>query len=133
MAIIGALGDIPFEVSADVVRTLENMTWSGKARYSTHNRHLGNALTEFTGLDPDEVSFAITLSAYLGVNPQAELGKLWNYERKGIPVPLVIGDKGYGKHKWTITGHSTKMQEFFTDGTLVRAEVSVNLLEYLKD
>lgn len=133
MAIIGCLGDIPFEVSADVVRTLDNMTWSGKAQYATHNRHAGNALTEFTGLDPDEISFTLTFSAYLGVNPQAELVKLWNYERKGTPVPLVIGDKPYGKYKWTIISHSTKLNTYDPAGTLATADVSVSLLEYLKE
>lgn len=132
MAFIGCLGDIIFEVSSDTVRTLDNMMWSGKARYSTHQRHLGNALTEFTGLDPDEVSFTITLSAFQGVNPQTELGKLWSYERTGTPVPLVIGDKVYGKYKWSVTNHSTKLKTFDPKGRLTRAEVSINLLEYIR-
>lgn len=133
MAILGALGEIVFEVSAETVRTLDNMTWAGKARWSTHQRHGGNALTEFTGLDPDEISFTMILSAYHGVNPMTELVKLWTYERTATPVPLVIGDKGYGKYKWSVTDHSAKHKAFTPDGKLSIAEVSVNLLEYLKD
>lgn len=41
------------------------------------------------------MTFDIVLSAYLGVDPIAEVVKLWNYERGGIAVPLVIGNKGY--------------------------------------
>lgn len=63
MAIVGCLGDVIFTVSRSVVRTLDNMTWSGSARYATHERHLTNALTEFTGLDPDKITFDILLSA----------------------------------------------------------------------
>ena len=36
MAVIGCLGDIIFEVSEATVRTLDNMVWSGSARYAVH-------------------------------------------------------------------------------------------------
>ena len=50
MAVIGSLGDVIFTVSAELVRTLDNFQWSGSARYGVHQRHAGNALTEFTGI-----------------------------------------------------------------------------------
>ena len=53
---IGCLGDIVFKVSSDMVRTISNVTWSGSANYATHSRHMTDALTEFTGLDPDEIT-----------------------------------------------------------------------------
>ncbi|WP_298029673.1 phage tail protein [uncultured Dysosmobacter sp.] len=131
MAIIGCLGNVIFTVSRSVVRTLDNMTWSGSARYATHNRHLTNALTEFTGLDPDKITFDITLSADLGVDPIAEVVKLWNIERSGEAVPLTIGTKGYGKYRWNIIKHDMKMQAFFGNGDVHTAVVSVSLQEYL--
>ena len=67
MAVIGCLGDIIFSVSSDVVKTLDNMQWSGKARYGTHQRHLRDALTEFVGLDPDGISFDIQLNRNSGI------------------------------------------------------------------
>ena len=76
MAIVGCLGDVIFTVSKDVVRTLDNMVWSGSARYAVHERHLTHALTEYTGLDPDKITFDILLSAELGVDPIAEVVKL---------------------------------------------------------
>ena len=132
MAIIGCLGEIIFTVSSDVVETLDNMQWSGKARYSTHQRHLQNALTEFTGIDPDTVSFDITLSRQFGVDPQAELVKIWTYEREGTPVPLTVGEKAYGKYRWNITDHKTKIKYFDINGNAMVATVSLNLQEYLK-
>lgn len=128
---IGMLGDIVFEVSDDVVKTISNMQWSGSARYTTHQRHLTNAKTEFTGVDPDQIQFDIVLSAYLGVNPQEELKKIWDYERGGITLPLVIGRKAYGKFRWTITKHSTKLQHYDGQGDLTHCTVSLSLLEYL--
>ena len=62
---IGTLGEVVFSVSDSVVETINNFTWSGSARYSTHQRHLTHALTEFTGLDPDGITFDIFVSSYL--------------------------------------------------------------------
>lgn len=128
---IGCLGDIVFEVSSKTIKTFDRMQWSGSARYSEHQRHLSHALTEFTGLDPDTISFEMVLSLYLGVEPMAELVKLWTYERSGKAVPLVIGDKIYGKYRWTVKSHKTKMQTYDKRGNLTGATVSVELLEYL--
>lgn len=131
MAIVGCLGDVIFTVSRSVVRTLDNMTWSGSARYATHERHLTNALTEFTGLDPDKITFDILLSAELGVDPIAEVVKLWNIERSGRAVPLTVGTKGYGKYRWNIVKHNMKMKTFYANGDVHTATVSVSLQEYL--
>lgn len=131
MATIGCLGDIIFQVSSATVLTLDNMVWNGSARYSTHRRPT-NALTEFTGLDPDAVSFDITLISSLGVDPNAEVVKLWNYERSGEAVPLTIGEKAYGKYRWSILSHKMKAKYFDAAGNITCAVVTVNLQEYLK-
>lgn len=131
MAQIGCLGDIIFTVSSEQVETINSMIWSGSARYGTHKRHVSNALTEFTGLDPDTISFDITLSIYLGVDPMGELVKIWTYERAGTTLPLVIGEKSYGKYRWCIENHKIKMETYDKAGNLTGATVSVNLLEYL--
>ncbi len=129
---IGCLGDIVFMVSSEIVKTIDSVQWSGSARYAEHQRHLTNALTEFTGLDPDTISFEMMLSAYLGVDPYPELVKLWQYERSGKALPLVIGEKSYGKYRWTVKNHKIKMQNFDKNGNLTSATVSVSLLEYMK-
>ena len=119
--VVGCLGDIGFHVSADVVEVINNITWSGKARYSTHQRHLRNALTEFTGIEPDEMSF----------DSLAEMVKIWTYERDGEAVPLVIGERPYGKYRWSIVSHKIKMQYTDKYGNITHAVVSVSLQEYL--
>lgn len=131
MAIVGAYGEVVFEVSSETAKTIDNVTWSGKAKWATHDRHIGHALTEFTGLEPDEMSFDMELSAYLGVNPMTELVKLWEYERKGLPQPLVIGEKAYGKYRWSLVSHSIQFENYDNNGNLIRASVRVSLQEYL--
>ena len=136
MAVVGYMGEssskgIVFSVSDQVVLTLENFKWSGSARYSVHNRHNYHALTEYTGMDPDKITFDITLSADLGVDPIAEVVKIWNIERSGKAVPLTVGDKGYGKYRWNIVKHEMKVKATDRRGNVYAATVSVSLQEYL--
>lgn len=131
MAVIGFLGDIMFQVSDKTVLTLDNWKWSGSARYEVHNRHNYHALTEYTGMDPDKITFDMTLLAELGVDPMREIVKLWKYEREGIAVSLTVGTHGYGKYRWNVTNH--EMTVMYTDpkGNLRGAIVSVTLQEYM--
>ena len=128
---IGILGDIAFEVSDETILTLSNLSWSGSGRYATHQRHGTNAKTEFTGLDPDKITFDIILSAYLGVNPQTAIGKIFTYERAGTAVPLVIGEKAYGKWRWNILKHTVKAQHYDGQGDITHCTVNVSLQEYI--
>ena len=130
MAIIGCLGDVVFTVSEATVRTLDNMTWSGSARYAVHQRHLGTALTEFTGLDPQKITFDMILTTELGVDPLSEAQHIDALMSIGSVLPLVIGTRWYGRGCWTITNVSMKEQAFSTGGDVSAATVSVSLQEY---
>ena len=132
MGQIGCLGDIIFMVSSETLLTIRDVEWGGSVRYTKHQRHLNNALTEFTGIDPDTFGFNIELLSELGVDVMEELVKIWTYERKAETLPLVIGEKGYGKFRWVIEKHRTKMQYFDSEGNLSGATVSLSLLEYIK-
>lgn len=138
MAMIGYLGEnqddgVIFEVSDQTVRTLNNWKWSGSARYAVHNRHNYHALTEYTGIDPDKITFDMDLRVELGVNPMKEIVKIWTYEREGTALSLTIGHKGYGKYRWNITSHSTEIKHTDKDGNPTAATVSVTLQEYLRE
>lgn len=129
---MGCLGQLVFQVSQEVLETIDGLEWSGSARYAVHQRHNQNALTEFTGLDPDKITFSMFLSQALGVDVMAELVKLWNYERKGESVYLVLGEKCYGKCKWNVVSHKIQAKNYDKYGNLESAEVSVELQEYLR-
>lgn len=130
--VIGCLGDVVFQVSEEITETLKDMEWSGSVRYSVHQRHNTNALTEYTGIDPDKISFSITLLRELGVDVIAEIVKIWNMERSGEAVRLVVGEKAYGKYRWNVVSHSAKYTAHDRDGNPIAAEVSLQLQEYLK-
>ena len=132
MANIGCLGEVPFLVSEEVTRTLSRFQWSGSARYGVHQCHAGNALTEFTGLDPDQISFEITVSRELGAEPMDEIWRLWRYERNGVTLPLTIGEHAYGRYRWTIVSHTVKDPCHDRDGNIHHAVISLKLQEYLR-
>lgn len=132
MAKIGSLGTIAFKVSENKIRTLSNMKWTGSAQYATHQLHGRKAVTEFTGLEPEKISFDITLSKYLGVSPMEDLAKLWKYQRKGRALTFVLGKKRYGKYRWTILSHNVTMKTFDRKGRVTSLTVSLVLQEYLK-
>lgn len=132
MGHIGCLGDIAFEVSEETVRTLDNLKWSGAAKWAVHERHMYHALTEYTGMEPDKISFSVYLSAFLGVSPLEEVVKIWKYEREGTPLGLTIGDKCYGKYKWVITDHEWEPESYDGKGNVTTAAMKLNLLEYLR-
>ena len=129
---VGCLGDIVFQVSSERIETFNNMVWSGSARYAEHQRHLSDALSEYTGNDPETITIDIELSEYLGVKPMPEITKIVGYERTGQVVLLIIGSKPYGKYKWTVKSHKIKAKTHDKQGHLTSATVSVELLEYTK-
>lgn len=132
MAVIGCLGDIVFTVSDQTALFLNNFKWSGSARYSTHQRHNTNALTEFTGLDPDQISFDLIFTEEYGTSPRKELKKIWDYERMGATLPFTLGKKPYGKYRWTILDHNLDATNTDREGNLIAANVSIKLQEYLR-
>ena len=60
----------------------------------------------------------------------ADIVKIWDYERSGRALPLVLGSKAYGKYRWVIKSHKIKMQTFDGHGNLTSATVSLSLTEY---
>lgn len=130
MAIVGCLGSVAFTVSRSMVRTLNKLVWSSSARYAVHQRHLNTALAEFTGLDPQKITFEIILTTELGVDPLSEAQHLDALMSIGAVLPLVIGSRWYGRGCWTITNVSLKEQAFSPGGDVSAATVSVSLQEY---
>jgi len=137
VAVVGYLGKsasegIIFEVSDQTVRTLKNWKWSGSARYAVHNRHNYHALTEYTGMDPDKITFDIVLKVELGVRPLDDIVKIKTYEREGTAVALTVGRKGYGKYRWNIKDHNVDITHTDVAGNPTEATVSLTLQEYLR-
>ena len=132
MAVVGCLGDILFQVSDQTITAINNVKWSGSARYSTHQRHNGNALTEFTGVEPDRMSFEIILPEERGKGARTELKKIWEYKRSGEALPLTLGTRPYGKYRWTILSLGLTVVNTDAKGNFISGTVAIELQEYLE-
>lgn len=130
MAVIGTWGDITFAVSRNQIKTFDGLKWDSGARYSTHDRHLKEPLLEFTGTDVESMTFTMFFSAFLGVNPIAEVSKMLKAMRRGEVHRLVIGPKAYGTNKWVITKLSNSLNRYDNRGNLLVAKVSVTMKSY---
>ncbi|HCS04686.1 hypothetical protein DW172_01440 [Agathobacter rectalis] len=131
MAEIGTLGDIVFKVSANKVRTFDDLKIDSKTNYAKHTRHLKKPLLEFQYNDADTASLTIYLSAFLGVNPKKMQNKIDKYRKKGKILTLVIGGKKYGS-QWVITGHTKDYEKFDNQGNLLIAKSTLSLEQYAK-
>ena len=129
MAIVGSLGDIVFSVSPKQVKTFAHMQWSSSMRYATHNRHLKDPLIELTGRDPDTITFSMTLSKYLGVDPDVEMQRLFDKQKSGEVLLLMVGSKSVGRTRWVIQKLNRTFDWFDRSGATLAAKVSVSLLE----
>ena len=130
MAVIGTWGDITFAVSRNQIKTFDGLKWDSGAKYSTHDRHLKEPLLEFTGTDVESMTFTMFFSAFLGVNPIAEVSKMLKAMRRGEVHRLVIGPKAYGTNKWVITKLSNSLKRFDRWGNLLVASVNVTMQSY---
>ena len=125
--VIGAIGDVVFEVSSKKVETLKDLKRQARGRYATHEIVGRKSVIEFLGLEPDEITFTMQLNADLGVNIQTEIAKLLDMVRTGEENYLIVGGRALGEGQWSITEMSYKVD--YTDGwgepTLVTVELTL--------
>ena len=130
MAKIGTFGGLSFVVSSNKVNTFDDLKWDTSAAYATHDRHLQPDLLEFLGPDPEQITFKMKFSVFLGVNPLKAVNDLRRMVREGTVERLVIGGRVYGDYKLAITKVSSAMKTFDNRGNCWAAEVTVTLKEY---
>jgi len=127
---IGSLGEVVFEVSSDLVRTLDGLRVQYNAKYAQHDIHGRKGLLEFTGLDPTKINFRVRLDAALGVNPKEELAELKDILEAGRAVPFVLDGEPQGWHLWVLEHLNVEQRILNNTGALILAEVTLNLKEY---
>lgn len=119
--------DVVFQVSDEQIETFNNMKVKKQASYSTHNIHGHKAVPEMTGMDADQITFDMLLSAYLGVNPKTELDKLEAFMQEGTICNLVLGEQLFGT--WVIKSIPYNVEYVYKEGDITQAKVTVTILE----
>lgn len=126
---VGMLGDVTFEVTDKTYRTISNLSRSNKANYSTHKRVAKKGILEFTGVDPETITFDAVFSAWLGENPEKWRKKLVTMLEKGKAVTFVLGTSPIG-NQWVIEDLRFDTGLFWKDGTPAEYKASISLKEY---
>ena len=123
---IGSFGQVTFEASSSVVEVFKSMKRTATASYSQHKVHGRRAVLEFTGFDAEKMTFEMTISAFLGVNPKTEVEKLRKMLTDKKAYSLVLGTDIYGK--WVLQSMSDEIQYMHGDGKVLQSKVNVTLL-----
>lgn len=125
--IVGSFGDVAFSVTTDTVRTLNGLSLNDSASYVAHAVHGLQEIPEFTGFSAPKISFGVTLSAFLGLDPMTELEKLREMLRSKKGYPFALGSDVYGD-LWILTDIAAECEYFYRDGTLMSINVRLTLL-----
>lgn len=129
---IGSLGDIIFEVSPEVIQTINGLTLSGEANIATHARHLKTGLAEYTGNKPDQITFKIRISEFLGASVSSAIGQLEEYKHSGEQLIFILGTSRIG-NAWLLSKYKASIKNYDAKGNPIDADVSITLLEYAKE
>lgn len=133
MATVGTMGDVVFSVSSSRIRTFDDYKRVGSVKVSAHEIIGKKSVLEFTGLEPETITFSIQLRADRGVTVQKELTKLRNMRDAGKVFPLIIGGKPVSDNHWMITSLSEGVTFWTHRGGMISANVDVSLQEYVID
>lgn len=132
---LGSLGDVVFNTYFDgskiKSRTFRNFQRTSTDRWAKNDIYMQKPSSQFIGPGLDTVTFDMTFSVSLGMNPRAEMDKLLAYSREGKVMPLIIGGKPLGVSKWKITGLTQTWEVVDKDGNLLKAGLNISLEEYV--
>lgn len=128
---LGAFGNIVFETSDSRVRTWQQMSRKGTARFAKHVVAEGKPQLEFLGPDLEELNISIRLSAQLGVDPETELENMRAIRDAGEEKTLVVGGRVVGKFVLEEVNEEHRRHNGY--GGLLLAEVQIKLTEYVTD
>ncbi len=129
---IGSLGKVVFEVSAERVKTFRDLQIQRSAKFSEHSIHGHKALLEFTGLAPASISLTIRLDAGLGVNPKEELNALHDMLTQHQAVPFILDGEPQGDGLWVLESLDEKHEIIDNYGASIAVEASLKLKEYIE-
>ena len=126
--ITGMLGDVTFEVSSETYRTIKNLSRSNKANFATHKLVAKKGIIEFTGSEPETITFEAMFSAWFGENPETWRKKLTDLMEKGKSMVFVLGTWPL-RNRWVIESLTFNTELFYKDGTPGEYKASISLKE----
>ena len=128
---IGTLGNIAFEVSADKIRTFQQLQRNGSVRYQKHDVISTKPTLEFVGADLDEIPLTVRLDVTKGVKPLQEITAMRDSMNNGNRLTLVIGGNVFGD--FVIEKITDTWERVDNRGRLLIATVNLSLRESVEE
>lgn len=126
---LGAFGDVVFNVSREVVHTFKGFTRKSSASFAEHALVEGKPLLQFTGEGLDEISFSIQLDINIGLSPIKEIDKLREIKKAGEALPIIVGSYVLGH--FALISLDETWSVIDNKGRLIKATVTLNLKEFV--
>ena len=125
---LGRYGTLKFVCSSNTVRTFSGLSRSRDIRYAQHDVIGKMPMLEFVGYGLFKAQFTMRFDLSLGVSPIASLTRLHAMMDNRMYKWLEIGGEFMGRY--VIEGIEETHKHYAGDGTLIVAEVTVNLIEW---
>ena len=130
---IGYLGEVVFEVSQQQVKTFGDLRRNASARLASHDLIGRKPLLEFTGPALESLSFSMTLSSFLGIDPVEEVKVLREMRDQGLAVPFVLDGTPQGEGLWLLEGLDETWRYIDNNGTPRVIDCSLSLKGYIEN
>ena len=130
-ASIGAFADLVFEVSSFKVLTYDEYKRESKSRYARHELINQKSVVEWLGSELEEISFKMTFTATLNVNPKVEAEKARRLCLDGVADYLILGNEVVGDNLWVIETMSEAAEAWDNAGNILASTVEVKMIEYV--
>lgn len=125
---LGRFGSLNFICTSKKVQTFSGLSRSHDIRYAPHDLIGKMPMLEFVGYGLYKTKFSMRFDMTLGVKPSACLAKLQRMMENKQYKWLVVGEEFLGRY--VIESIEEDFKTFAGDGTLIVAEVSLNLIEW---
>ena len=133
MSKLGSWGDVlRFEVRGDGNRILQPLETEEtyEANWAAQSRIGLRPAAEFTGMDNEEVSMNVKLSAFRGVSPAAQIRRLKRAQEAGQAEYLILGGRRVSEGRMYIKSLRIRRERTMKRGELADATASITFRRY---
>lgn len=127
---IATYGDVAFEVSSSLVKTLTEFSHKSSARWAVHEIIGDTCKAEFIGPGQSEMTFSVTLLSEIGASPREDADDLIKMMQDGKTAAFIVGGQPIGDGEWYIEEIEQEMTAVNAQGEIHKIVLSMTLKEY---
>jgi len=130
--IVGLYGKIVFGIAAGQGFLIEELRESSRAKFAEHEILNSKPITEFLGLENDNVSLSMNFVVGYTMPPIVAIPLLQGLLRQPKAYPLLVGKRVIGSFssQFVLTEVTCTYKYLTGAGTLMAADIDVSMKEY---